>query len=205
LVLEKIAAAMPTQDTKKCKQCHKEKRVTAFWKAGSKRDGMCAACRNERRAVAPRRVVDEAVIAKRKEYQRQYREKNGPLRHAKKEADRKHQPLVDLWRILSRRKNRLNITKEEFLGLYIPTRCPVLDIPIGFDLPRDQWPSVDRVNPHLPYQLGNIVIMSLRANLVKGAGNAEEHLRVGQWLRNYPMFAGKPIYATQPIGVAPSL
>lgn len=73
--------------------------------------------------------------------------------------------------------------------LPLPTHCPVLGIPIDYTVkgdgkPKDNSPSLDRIKPELGYIKGNIMIMSNRANMIKGCGTAEEHIKVAKWLNS---------------------
>ncbi len=67
----------------------------------------------------------------------------------------------------------------------IPDFCPVLGIPIlanargGFN---PNSASIDRIIPDLGYIPGNVQVISLRANLLKRDGTAEELMKVALWL-----------------------
>lgn len=77
----------------------------------------------------------------------------------------------------ARRRSRLKglvctITPSDVV---IPERCPVLDIPIfrgGRNSPNS--PSIDRIIPSLGYTPENIVVISLRANMLKRDATIEE-------------------------------
>jgi hypothetical protein len=63
-----------------------------------------------------------------------------------------------------------NIT---FKDIVIPTHCPIL----GFELTsnnRETNPSLDRVIPELGYVVGNIKVISMRANRLKQDATMEE-------------------------------
>jgi hypothetical protein len=45
-------------------------------------------------------------------------------------------------------------------------------------------PSLDRLDPKLGYVPGNIVIISVKANLIKSAYGSEDILKVGEWLKS---------------------
>jgi hypothetical protein len=51
--------------------------------------------------------------------------------------------------------------------IVIPATCPVLNVPIGWEMPRDFKPSVDRVDPAGGYVRGNIRVISWLANRKK--------------------------------------
>ena len=79
------------------------------------------------------------------------------------------------------------ITFDKFLreiGGAVPKVCPVLGIELSFDLsPKsDGLPTVDRIDSSKSYEVGNIAIISWRANVIKNMGTAEEHRRIADWM-----------------------
>lgn len=69
--------------------------------------------------------------------------------------------------------------------IIVPTHCPILGIPIVLDadkLPEAGSPSLDRLIPELGYVVGNINVISHRANLLKSDATLEESQRVTAWL-----------------------
>jgi hypothetical protein len=59
--------------------------------------------------------------------------------------------------------------------------CPYLGIRLVFEGPRqDGSPSLDRIDPNLGYEPGNIAVVSFRANVVKNDGTVEEHLKIAE-------------------------
>lgn len=67
----------------------------------------------------------------------------------------------------------------------IPATCPVLGIPIRCNVGRakDDSPSLDRIRPKLGYVLGNVIVMSVRANRLKNNGTTEELEAVAKFMR----------------------
>lgn len=65
----------------------------------------------------------------------------------------------------------------------IPNLCPVLGVPLRLDGPRydDFAPSLDRINNSLGYEPGNVVIISRRANRLKGDATPEELRRIANY------------------------
>ncbi len=126
-------------------------------------------------------------------YMREYRIRNKDLILEKANNERKENPLRKLWKQIATRKKNLNISREDFMKLNVPSICPALGIPISFDLERDNFPSVDRIDPNKPYEVGNIAIISYRANMIKSVGSLNEHLLISKWLENFPIFDGKPL------------
>lgn len=66
------------------------------------------------------------------------------------------------------------ITPNDF---NIPPMCPALGIPLepsSTGVPSDNSPSLDCINPYLGYVPGNVVVISKRANTIKGNANWRE-------------------------------
>ncbi len=68
--------------------------------------------------------------------------------------------------------------------IVVPEVCPVLGIPIirGVGKCSQNSPSLDKIEPHLGYVRGNIVVMSHRANTIKSNASVDELQRVADWL-----------------------
>jgi len=67
--------------------------------------------------------------------------------------------------------------------IIIPSHCPVL----GFILERreertESSPSLDRIVPELGYVVGNIAVISDRANRLKNDGTSLEHRLIADWM-----------------------
>ena len=186
--------------TKKCARCGQEKMAEEFpsWRGGG---GVCRPCHALRRKE--QRHADGVMTKeKRNAYMREYRIANKEDLLAQERLRRKANPLAALWRHVSARKDRVNITWEEFRSLEIPETCPVLGVPITYDLGRDNIPSVDRIDPNRPYEIGNIAIISYRANMLKSIGSANEHDRIAAWMRSMGNPPAKMIGGS-PIGTGP--
>lgn len=81
------------------------------------------------------------------------------------------------------------LTYEEFLaeiGGKIPNACPALGIELKASVEKysDNSPSVDRIDSSRPYEVGNIAVISYRANMIKSIGNADEHQKISDWIRS---------------------
>ena len=93
----------------------------------------------------------------------------------------------------SRAKKRnlpCTITVDDF---EIPEFCPVLGVPLWTSATKSESshagpnsPSLDRFHPALGYVPGNVVVISQRANLLKGDGTLEEHKRLVAWMESWP-------------------
>lgn len=63
--------------------------------------------------------------------------------------------------------------KIELSDIVIPERCPVLGVEWGTDR-KVNLPSLDKIVPEKGYVKGNIVVMSMRANMLKSNATPEE-------------------------------
>lgn len=87
----------------------------------------------------------------------------------------------------ARRRAKLNglpfdLTLED---LEIPTKCPVLGIPLRVNdgHAKDDSYSLDRLIPELGYIKGNVTVISHKANTVKSNASIEELEKVLKWLK----------------------
>lgn len=91
-----------------------------------------------------------------------------------------HEFLV--WRLLRDAKRRCDKSGVAFnlqaSDITIPTRCPALGIPIernrGARGPSQHSPSLDRINPLMGYEPGNVRVISFRANTIKHNATLDE-------------------------------
>lgn len=76
------------------------------------------------------------------------------------------------------------MTKDDFT---IPEHCPVLGIKLEYGTGTggfiDASPTLDRIRPELGYVLGNIEVVSWRANRIKCDGTLEEILKIASWMQ----------------------
>lgn len=75
------------------------------------------------------------------------------------------------------KKKRLpfNIEAED---IPIPSRCPILGIPLATGGSQQSSPTVDRIIPELGYTKGNVIVISGLANSIKASGTPIEILKV---------------------------
>jgi hypothetical protein len=73
-----------------------------------------------------------------------------------------------------------------FGELVWPTHCPILGIELDYFSEGRQENSVsfDCINPELGYVIGNVQVISWRANRIKNDGTAEEHRKISDYLDN---------------------
>lgn len=69
-----------------------------------------------------------------------------------------------------------NITKDD---LALPTHCPILGIELSFEGPsKENSPSLDRIDNSRGYVVGNVQVISWRANRLKSDATKEELLAI---------------------------
>lgn len=147
---------------------------------------VCTPCQNQKQR--------EYNAGKGKEY---IAEKNRAYLEANKDRIHrdKHQYYVEHWveRILYYTRFRaekkgipFNLTIKD---IHLPELCPVLGIrlQIGGGPQQDSSPSIDRIIPKLGYVRGNVVVISHRANRLKGDATYTELERIASWLRSVIM------------------
>lgn len=66
----------------------------------------------------------------------------------------------------------------------IPTCCPILGIPLrtATGKPTDNSPTLDKIIPRLGYVIGNVAVISHRANRLKGDATFLEVVLLAKWL-----------------------
>tara|TARA_B100001123_G_scaffold422595_1_gene531716 strand:- start:525 stop:1250 length:726 start_codon:yes stop_codon:yes gene_type:complete len=92
-------------------------------------------------------------------------------------------------------KNRARKKNIEFSihidDIIIPKICPVFKIKLHLvkddksqsHKSRLMVPSLDRISSDKGYIKGNIVVLSYKANIIKGQGSAEQHRKIAEWIR----------------------
>ena len=68
--------------------------------------------------------------------------------------------------------------------IHVPERCPILGIPIqvGSGRASPNSPSLDRIDPSGGYTVGNVMVVSHRANTIKSDATPEELRKVADFL-----------------------
>lgn len=68
-----------------------------------------------------------------------------------------------------------------------PTHCPALGIRLIYESGNRTIPNratIDRLDPSLGYEKGNVAVISRKANLIKNNGTYSEIAAVANWLKN---------------------
>lgn len=77
-----------------------------------------------------------------------------------------------------------NITPEYLQSIW-PTHCPVFGLELSVcrgGKPHDASPTIDRHDSNKGYVIGNVNIVSYKANVIKNNGTAEEHRLIAEYI-----------------------
>lgn len=136
-------------------------------------------------------IRDQAAKDERKRAQKRESERKRNKARQPELNRRKYQFELDhpTWYLCKKAKCRakkhgipFGITRED---IKIPENCPILGIPLKRNLKvvGPDSPTLDRIVPEKGYVLGNIAVISHKANAIKQNATAEEILRVAIWLK----------------------
>lgn len=96
------------------------------------------------------------------------------LRQDQRAATKRWRDKTPEHRLLVSAKSRARISNIEFMllskDIIIPKNCPILGIPLFFLIKGKgpNTPSIDRINNTIGYEPGNVKVISLKANRMKG-------------------------------------
>ena len=141
-----------------CIKCGVEKHISEFNKHRTKKYGVVSTCKE---------CVDFRVNSVEKKLENSIKNKK---------SRRDYPAKWILYRVKSRCK-KLNIPFSLLeKDVYVPEKCPVLGIKlmIGDSVISDNSPSLDRIDPKLGYVVGNIRVISNKANRIKSNATAQE-------------------------------
>ena len=164
-------------NSKICPKCNTNKPLTDFYRTRTGKKNS-ASDKNGYNHKCKKCCVKSSV-----KYHQKYPEKHNALQKKARLAN----PTTKLWQDARRRAKKYNIpftiTKEDII---IPEICPILQIYLmpNSGSSADHSPSLDRIIPSLGYTPENIAVISFRANQIKNNGNAEEHLKIANWLNS---------------------
>jgi hypothetical protein len=173
-------------DTKKCSRCKTQKSREEFHKSNITNDKLqafCKICNSEATTVERRQFYNE---------RRKVRRQNTEYRQRELDKGREHRIKYREKYLLRSAKFRhqqqnipFNLTLEDIV---IPEYCPILKVPLTRDTMRKKdWnaPSIDKIIPELGYVKGNIMIISLKANLMKNNASKEELLNFAEFFLKF--------------------
>lgn len=153
-----------------CKHCGIEKPTAEFsWPERKNKRKMpdtdrCKQCKREARKLVTDALGKDKI---REINQESWRNKSREKR------------LTDWARLRAKQKGLpFNITWKDVI---IPDICPVFGIPFEYNN-HERTASLDRIIPDLGYVVGNIAVISLKANVMKNAGTVEEVGKLYHWM-----------------------
>lgn len=162
----------------KCRTCGVEKASTFFWKQASSKLGYQTECKP---CMRDRHNSWRAANRERARY----------ISKKAQEKSRRRDPLRALL-VNARARSKKNGCEFDLSvnDLQMPEACPVLGIPLissmgtGSGRFTDNSPSVDRIDNSRGYTKDNVVIVSWRANRIKGDATPEELMLVAEFYRD---------------------
>jgi len=145
---------------------------------------------------------------KAKEYQKKYREANLEMcRERGRKCEKKFRtqnPEKALLRGAKKRAKQMKLPFDlEPDDIIIPDICPVLGIPLIINELKssDNSPTLDRIIPELGYVKSNVKVISMRANMIKSYGSAEEHEAVAIYIRANASHISHTPHPTQEVSI----
>ena len=103
---------------------------------------------------------------------------------------RKKKPITTLYNTVKNRAKRqklpMEITTDYLKNIYPDNMiCPVLGIKMerGDAKSINNSPSIDRIIPEKGYVPGNVIIVSMRANIIKSNATPDEIIKVGKFYK----------------------
>ena len=121
------------------------------------------------------RPVCKSCSAKKAEVERERRMNNW-----------KHQPSLAMLNNSKQRAKRSGLEHSLLLeDIVIPDYCPVLGIKLETGDRKEHFnaPSIDRIDNTKGYHKDNIMIMSVKANMLKKDGTLDDLIMLGEWAR----------------------
>lgn len=122
-----------------------------------------------------------------REWQQSHPEQRRAQSRKQNAKSRASHPEWALWYSAKARAKKVGVPFSiQVEDILIPPCCPILGLPLQRKAGRgggDASPSLDRIVPEKGYVVGNIAVISNRANRIKSNASAEEIERVAAWLR----------------------
>jgi cyclophilin family peptidyl-prolyl cis-trans isomerase len=197
---------------KVCTKCKKSKPEDSYYRDSQRRDGLRPSCKvctdaykkeNTDLEKQKRRSKEyyKKTKEKQREYGRIYYQKNRLKKDEQSKKWRKDNPearkkiaersrLKNKERIMwsaarDRAKSKgahFNISIEDVV---IPEVCPILGIRLVKTNSKTSpdSPTLDKVVPSLGYVVGNVQVISHKANVMKNSGTLDECMKLGEWAR----------------------
>lgn len=165
---------------RKCKKCAGE--------LSHKHHGLkCHPCRNEERKAEYHSKDQSARLAQCREYVKRNRKRIYARNRAYASRKRVDNPMLQsFYQARSRAKKKGIPFTIEYKDLpKAPARCPILGIQLAYNSSKRMFnsASIDKIKPELGYIIGNVAIISFRANFIKNDASVEELTKVLNFVR----------------------
>ena len=129
-------------------------------------------------------------VKRRKKYLKDYAIKHKTeLREYQQKYFRENAPAYSLSRIKRRAIAKGIPFSIKLADIVWPKKCPILGLLLDYSVgtkngkPLPNSPSIDRIIPSIGYILGNVQIISHRANVIKQDATSAELQRVADYMR----------------------
>ena len=195
--------------SKICGDCAADKPFIDFYKKKDSKDGYrphCKVCHSTRsrnhRILNKNKLKEqsqqyyqdnkEKIIHRSKEWSEDNKESRRRIslkwdesnRDENNKRHREYRKTVPIKEMLRRAKQRCRKSGLDFSiiasDLFIPDTCPLLGIKIDiYHENIGNHPSLDRIDSSLGYTVGNVHVVSWRANMLKNNATAEELINIG--------------------------
>jgi hypothetical protein len=156
--------------------------------------------KNPEKVKEAQRKWNEKNIGYNKEWYQKTRDQNREKDILRYRKMKKEQPWILAYRAVKTRAKKknmeFNLTEDYLMSIWSLT-CPVLGIPLypavyesgnsrtgSKAKPHDNSPTIDRIDSSKGYIIGNVCIMSYRANMIKNCGTIDEHRAIVRFLEN---------------------
>jgi hypothetical protein len=146
---------------------------------------------------------------KHKAQQKAWRENNpnkvNQLNTKARKVSREREPWLWMWRAAKERAKQRNLDfniTPEYLRSIWPDVCPILGIPLHTNKRMGKGAknlfdsrSLDRIDSAKGYVVGNVAIISYKANVIKNNGTADEHRLIAEWMEKTSSCSTSPSQA----------
>lgn len=128
---------------------------------------------------------DPIYREKQQQNSKQWRISNPERMREHRKTWESYNPAWIMYHNAKRRAKECNVPFEiSFKDIIIPTHCPVLGLELTSNN-RETNPSLDRIIPELGYIVGNICVISMRANRLKQDATVQELQQLIQYMTNH--------------------
>lgn len=168
----------------RCSTCKEEKCEDCFHKNGRTKSGFANACKECMREYKKKWYTQNGG----KEYERTYGQRYSKEKVARASEWKRMNPTRRLWQGAKRRALERGIDFNiPWTEIVIPEFCPILGIKIehGNNCVKESSPSLDRIDNSKGYVIGNVRVISHRANSLKNNLSLEQAERLVEYMKDF--------------------